>query len=221
MTHLILDFETFGQEATQACPFEVSLLKFDTKVFETYEGYTYKQLEESTVKVKFDVKKFVDELNFTIFKDGLEFWKNKPNSNLIKPNSELDKDPIEALNAISDFINNEKLEHWWSRSNTFDPIILWQIIARTDKKYDSRFNDHFRGILPYWKVRDTRSIIQGMSMFSLKNTNFPPTSNVKIWEKYKHKEHDSSHDIVSDVLRIQYVWRAVTDLPEVDIFRDV
>lgn len=219
MGQMIIDFETFGQEATKACPFEASVLAFDVKRF-SEEGYTIADLNRSVIKLKLDVETFVKDLGFTIYKEGLEFWKKQNKPHLIKPNPQLDLKPVDFLNQLANYVKENNVDHWYSRSNTFDPIILWQIISRSDSKYESNFKQLYDGILPWWKVRDTRSTLQGMSLFQLKSSVFIPTSNHAAWNDLGDNLHDSKFDVIADVLRMQFVYRAALGLDEKDIFSE-
>jgi hypothetical protein len=89
-----------------------------------------------------------------------------------------------------------KIDYWWSRSNTFDPILLWRIFEDCDRSQE--LNDR----LKFWKVRDIRTYIDAKSDFALRN-DFIPIDN-ETW-KANFKAHDSRHDVVGDVLRMQKI----------------
>ena len=72
----------------------------------------------------------------------------------------------------------------------------------------------FSQLLPHWKVRDTRSFIDGKTNFSLKSNGFIPIKDEARWNNV-FKQHSSRHDIVADVLRLQTLVRLDNNL---DIF---
>jgi hypothetical protein len=106
---------------------------------------------------------------------------------------------------ISEF---NKIEYWWSRSNIFDPIIIMRM-------FDSFGNlELLRAYLPPWRVRDVRTFIDSKLEFPIPN-KFVPVKNQKFWTEH-FKEHDSAHDVVADILRMQSIVRAENDLEQVE-----
>ena len=67
--------------------------------------------------------------------------------------------------------------------------------------------------LKYWAVRDTRTYIDAKFDFKQKN-GFIPFADEQRWEQM-FKAHDSSWDILADVLRMQAIRRAEEDLEQV------
>ena len=59
---------------------------------------------------------------------------------------------------------------------------------------------------PWWVTRDTRSTIDGMAWGEDINNKFIPEG---LEEKFI--AHDPAHDIVMDVMRIQYLSRILVD----------
>ena len=81
----------------------------------------------------------------------------------------------------------------WTRGNTFDPIYLRTILDATGD------TDPFT---QWWAIRDTRSFIEGMLYGSgIKNTFIPDGL------KEKFVGHDPKHDVVMDVMRMQFLAR--------------
>jgi hypothetical protein len=64
--------------------------------------------------------------------------------------------------------------------------------------------------LPHWKLRDTRTFIDAKLDFPKVNS-FVPVQDEEFWNKV-FQAHDSSWDILADILRIQAILRAEQDL---------
>ena len=193
--HLILDFETFGQSVIKAAIINCAYLVFDWKRF-TDKPYSYDELLNSCKMLKLDVKKQVSD-GYIIEPSSLtEFWSKMPADvrKQIQPRDD-DISYDEFCEQFLDSLYGHKIEYWWSRSNTFDPILLWRIFEDSGKTKD--LNDK----LKFWRVRDIRTYIDACSDFSLDRNAFIPIEE-KEW-KSKFKEHEPRHDIVGDVLRLQ------------------
>jgi hypothetical protein len=65
----------------------------------------------------------------------------------------------------------------------------------------------------YWRVRDTRTFIDAKLNFPKKN-GFNPLADEAKWEQ-NFKAHDSSWDILADVLRMQAITRAENDMEQI------
>ena len=84
--------------------------------------------------------------------------------------------------------NRNKLDYIFSRNNTFDPVIVQSICSDLNLP------------LPYdwWKIRDTKSFIMGLTYTAGIKDNFIPAE-----AEHKYVEHDPRHDVVLDVMRMQ------------------
>jgi hypothetical protein len=138
----------------------------------------------------------------------MKFWQNLPSEiqkKILTP-KDYDLSVMEFMEElINDLHSGPKIDYWWSRSNTFDPIILWQLAHATGKA------DTLDLYLKFWRVRDVRTYIDAKFDFSTKN-GFCPVSDEKWW-KENFIEHDSRYDIAADVLRLQAIHRAQNELP--------
>jgi hypothetical protein len=67
--------------------------------------------------------------------------------------------------------------------------------------------------LKFWKIRDTRTFIDAKLDFPKEN-GFVPIKDEALWKKH-FKLHNSSWDILADVLRLQAIVRAENDLEQV------
>lgn len=202
--HFILDYETMGQDPTTCAAVDCSYLQFDWDRFKN-DPYTFDELLGMTKRAKFDVQDQVKRHGFNIDPSTVEWWsqQDKEVRKLIRP---LEDDiTIEQFLGDLEMYLDASIKYWWSRSNTFDPIILWHMAAK------GGFKDSIAKLLPHWKIRDTRSFIDAKTNFSLKSNGFTPMKNEQRWNEV-FKQHSSRHDIVADVLRLQTLIRLDLDL---------
>jgi hypothetical protein len=151
----------------------------------------------------------VKNYGYEIDKDTVSFWEEQ------SPEVRRHISPKDGDLTVEEFckdfqnflINSPKIDFWWSRSNTFDPIILGRLFQSQDKLL------HMEEYLKYWRVRDTRTFIDAKLNFPKKN-GFNPLADEALWES-SFKAHDSSWDILADVLRIQAITRAENDMEQV------
>lgn len=209
--HFILDYETMGQDPTTCAAVDCSYVCFDWDRFTSDNPYTFHDLLNLTQRAKFDVQDQVKRHGFQIDQSTVEWWSQQAKEvrALIKP-SESDISIEAFLVDLQTYLERHPyLKYWWSRSNTFDPIILWHMTAKANVKQT------FSQLLPHYKVRDTRSFIDGKTNFSLKSTGFTPIQDEERWANI-FKQHSSRHDIVADILRLQTLVRldAGLDIPE-------
>lgn len=208
MKHCILDCETFGRSVSDAAVIDWSVIVVDTDKMLSNSPYTTRNIVD-VKKFKLSVKDQVDNYGWKVYKDTVAFWEGLPESarKNIKPlkTDLLVKDFTEQfLSYLTDF---GKIDYWWSRANTFDPVILWRIFEATGKYH------HMNEYLPFWKVRDIRTYIDAKFDFKTKN-GFVPVADEKFWNEV-FIEHDSSWDVLADVLRMQAIIRAENDLEQV------
>jgi hypothetical protein len=95
------------------------------------------------------------------------------------------------------------LDYFWSRSNTFDTIIIWRISRALGKEASARHDK----LLPFWAVRDTRTFIDALTGFKDRHTNsFIPEEDKDAWHA-KFEQHNCVHDVAADILRMQVLER--------------
>lgn len=190
----IFDFETLSQEQTNGVVLSLAMLNFCEVRFVGEYAYTFDELVESTHTIKFDVEEQVRKYKRQINKDTLEWWSNQGElaKQQLKPSSE-DKSISEIYKffILNKSVNVKKV---YTRGNTFDPIFLEYICRQIGKP------------LPYdwWEVRDTRSLIDGLSWGTdLKHSFIPEGCENFI-------PHDPKHDIAMDVMRLQTLVQAIS-----------
>lgn len=202
--HLIIDFETMGKDALNCAVIDCSVMVFNWDRFVS-DPYTLNSVKE-TKRFKLSIMDQVKNYGWKIEKDTLKFWEEQEPE--VRAHIAPKKDDLTVKDFVKSFhnflIESPKIDYWWSRSNTFDPIILSRIFASEDKLL------HMEEYLKYWRVRDTRTYVDAKLNFPKQN-GFVPMTEEDVWNK-NFKKHDSSWDILADVLRMQQIHRAENDL---------
>lgn len=204
-THIVFDCETFSQDARKCAVIDFSIGIFKHSKMLSDKPYTMRDIVNIT-KLKMSVKDQVANYGYEIDPNTVDFWNSQGEAarKHIKPLS-TDLGLEDFAMQFLDFSREAgKINYWWSRSNTFDPIIIERIMRDTNNF------EVFRKMFPYWAVRDTRSFIDGALDFPAEN-GFIPVEDEEFWNKVFVK-HDSSWDVLADALRIQAIVRASADL---------
>lgn len=189
----IFDFETLSQEQTNGVVLSMAMLNFAESRFTGDNAYTFDELVNNTHTIKFNVEEQVKKYKREINKDTLKWWSEQ--GDLAKQQLKPSDDDVSIDKLYSFFILNKGLnvDKIYTRGNTFDPIFLEYIMRQTNNP------------MPYnwWEVRDTRSLIEGLSWGTdLKNSFIPPNCENFI-------AHDPKHDIALDVMRLQTLAQAL------------
>lgn len=139
----------------------------------------------------------------------LDFWaeQSKEVRTRIKPTVN-DLTLPEFVSNFHNFLIENPVGYWWTRGNAFDPVILERLFSLVGKK------EHLNEYLKYWKVRDTRTYIDTKFNFENEKNSFCPIQDEALWES-TFKKHDSSWDILADVLRMQAITRAENDMEQI------
>lgn len=201
---LIFDCETLGQN-TQTCPvIDFSYFVFDYDRFTSDDPYTFRELtsENGIQKSKISVENQVKVYGYKIEKSTVEWWKKQGSEarKHINPNPD-DVSLSQFFDDIMSYVEKKgPIKYFWSRSNTFDPIILHRIAV--DLGEEDRYNKN----LQHWKVRDTRTYIDSRTNFDPSLTSFIPIEDEEKWKKV-FQQHNSIHDVAADILRMQVLAR--------------
>ena len=191
---VIFDFETLSQDQISGVVVSMAMLNFSEARFTGESSYTFDELVGNTKMIKFNVEEQVKKYNRKINKDTLEWWNNQGEDakQQLKPSPE----DVSISELYGFFILNKSanVNRVYSRGNTFDPIFLEHIMRQTDYPY------------PYnwWEVRDTRSLIEGLTWGTDIRNNFTPP------DCESFVAHDPKHDIALDVMTIQTLVRALS-----------
>ena len=205
MIDFIFDAETFGQNTRSCAVINFACTVFDTDRFTSDKPYTYDELLGQIKVFKLDVQDQVKNYGYIVEPSSLDFWAKadpeakkqlKPTPNDLTLSTFCDK--------LIAYLNQYKIDYWWSRSNTFDPVILHRIGDDTGNTSKLDYK------LKFWRVRDIRTFIDAKSNFSVNHNGFIPIDKAE-WDA-KFKLHDSKHDVVGDILRMQKIYRIENDL---------
>lgn len=189
---VIYDFETLSQDQVRGVITCMAIMKFDESRF-IDNPYTFKELIDNSKVMKFSVEEQVKKYERKIDKSTLEWWKEQgaDAQKWIKPS-----DDDRSIEELYDFFMEGAggtAAKFYTRGNTFDPILLESIMKQIHKP------------MPYhwWEVRDTRSLIEGLAWGSdLENKFIPPKCEELV-------KHNPKHDIALDVMRIQTLVQAI------------
>lgn len=206
---LVIDFETIGQN-TMKCPaVDAAWVTFYWDRF-LNEPYSFEELVQQVRTIKFSVKDQLNNYDCSFSKDDLKWWDKQSVEarKKLSPSRE-DLTYQEFSSIFFEYLREEgKIEYWWSRGNTFDPVLLERIMASIDQSL--LMNEY----LKWWRVRDIRTWIDAKFNFTTRS-GFTPVANETYWNE-TFISHDSSHDVAADVMRLQAICRAENDMEMVD-----
>jgi hypothetical protein len=205
--NLIIDYETIGPYVFTCAVVNCAYYTFDWDRFASNNPYTFEEIISDAQFDKFDIKHQLKR-GYTALEDDVAWWtKQGPIAKKqIKP-SEDDITTEQFCENFTDYIksNNRKVKRWWSRSNTFDPLLL-------QRNFFDVYGDNLavNQVLDFWKVRDIRTFID--TRFDFKNivNGICPISDETKW-KEMFQLHNPVHDIAADVLRMQRIERIISD----------
>lgn len=202
---LIFDFETMSKKSTSCPAVDLAAIVVDTDRFISDNPYSLRNVADVT-KWKLSVADQVKNYGAIVEKDTVEFWAKQSPEVRAKVKPQADDLTVDAfVESFHQFlIRSPKIDYWWSRGNSFDPVIIERLFEYAGKM------PHFEQYLKFWRVRDIRTYIDAKLDFP-KTNGFVPVSNEELWNKV-FKQHDSSWDIIGDVLRMQTIARIENDL---------
>jgi hypothetical protein len=205
--NFIFDMETIGAN-TRFCPVvDMAYTVFEWERF-VDSPYTFEELVASVKTVKLSIVDQMQNYGCSFKKDDVVWWEKLPKEarDKMKPSKE-DLTVPEFCATILSYLREQKsIDYWWSRGNTFDPVILDRLMQYAEQ--DNLLNQYLR----FYKVRDVRTYIDAKFNFTT-NSGFVPLADEKYWEE-TFVAHDSSHDVAADVLRLQAIFRAENDLEQ-------
>jgi len=195
--------ETMGTNTTDCAVLDCSMFIYDDEQFlsNPYDLDTVKLIKT----LKPSVKDQVSNYKYKVYADTVKFWSEQSREvrDRIKPMS-TDLTLEDFVDQFIKYVSGPKIQYWWSRSNSFDPVILWRLADSVGRL------DELNKLLPHWKLRDTRTYIDAKLRFPKKNS-FTPIKDEKLWEA-EFKLHNSAWDILADILRFQAIARIENDL---------
>ena len=190
---VIYDFETLGQDQRNSVVLSFAMITFSERYYKS-DPYEYLELVNKAKFIKFDVASQV-EAGRKINLETLKWWKDQGDEaqKQLRPLLD-DKQLSELAPFIKKHTEDCKIKKAFTRGNTFDPMFLQYIMEETGNE------DPF-----HWRtVRDTRSMIEGMSFGMKLDNGFTPGGLENQFIK-----HDPRHDIAMDVMRMQLLAQAI------------
>tara|TARA_R110000764_G_scaffold66263_1_gene138202 strand:+ start:193 stop:792 length:600 start_codon:yes stop_codon:yes gene_type:complete len=192
---MIFDLETLGTDAFNCPVLSGAAFAFDTTRFIS-KPYSMDEIISNSTYIKVNVNEQCTKLGREIEKDTLTWWKQQDKevqkAQMI-PNK--DDKPVAALIKMlyNTYIDNSTV---YTRGNTFDPVIISSLCKQLNIEEP----------YPWHKVRDTRSLIEGLSWgCNIQNTFIPEGIN-----KDDLAVHDPRVDIALDIIRIQSLVIAIS-----------
>ena len=191
---VIYDFETLGQDQKKSVVVSFAMIAFSEKRY-IDNPYSYEELVDSCKYIKFDVEDQVVNFGRKINKETVDWWNSRGDEakKQIRPSAE-DKSIYALYELLINSCECPKIKKTYTRGNTFDPMFLQYIMD------DTGHQDPF-----HWRtVRDTRSMIEGMSFGMDLDNGFTPSDLAS-----KFVKHDPRHDVAMDVMRMQLLAQAI------------
>jgi len=203
----IFDMETIGANVFVCPVVDMAYTTFDWDRFLT-DPYTFEEIVSSVQTVKVNVLEQMREYGCAFNKVDVEWWEKLPKlaRDKLKPSAD-DLTVEEFCSTILTYLSEQgKINYWWSRGNTFDPVILSRNMRAVGKE------ELMNKFLKFYTVRDVRTYIDAKFNFTTKS-GFVPLADETYWNN-AFVAHDSSHDVAADVLRLQTIYRAENDLEQ-------
>ena len=206
----VFDLETIGANV-HTCPIvDIAYATFEWDRF-IENPYSFEELVNEVVLTnKLQISDQMANFNCSFKKSDIEWWQNLPKEarKKITP-SDLDLTVKDFCDTVISYLKSkQKISYWWSRGNTFDPVIIWRFMNACgyEKTFDS--------LLKFYSVRDIRTHIDAKFNYTTKN-GFVPVADEEYWQQ-AFVAHDSTHDVAADILRLQAIHRAENDLEQVE-----
>jgi hypothetical protein len=127
----IFDVETMGQSVFDCPVLDVAYAVFDWERFSS-NPYSFEELTTLVQYDKLSIEEQVNKYDCKVSTSAINFWQRQ------EPAARKKILPTKEDLTFSDFCDNlfkylresGNIQYWWSRSNTFDPIILWRLIRK-------------------------------------------------------------------------------------------
>jgi hypothetical protein len=205
----IFDLETIGANV-HVCPVvDMAYVAFEWDRF-IHDPYSFQELTELVQSVKLDIADQVKNYNCSYTERDVWWWEKLPKEARQKlKRTTNDLTVADFCDTILHYLRQEgSVDYWWSRGNTFDPVILWRLM------WAQGHGDLLDEYLKFYKVRDVRTHIDAKFNYTTRS-GFIPVADEKYWES-AFVAHDSTHDVAADVLRLQAIHRAENDLEQIE-----
>lgn len=203
--HFFIDLESVGQSVFMSPIVNWSYTIVDWDRFTSDNPYTFDELLNQMEFTKFDLADQIAD-GYSFSKRDMQFWLDQPNGkDTLKPTTE-DVGVKQAVQKLLSYVEGfGKINRWWSRANCFDPIFLQRSAEQSQIDMDE-----VNRLIPFWLVRDTRTYIDTRFNFQNKKNAICPFDSQAEWDRV-FQQHNSSHDVAADILRIQKIERIIAE----------
>lgn len=205
----IFDMETIGARVSVCPVVDMAYATFEWDRFLT-DPYSFEDAVGCVHTLKLSISDQMENYGCKFTKEDVQWWENLP----AEARNKLKRSPDDLTvtqfcdTLLTYFKEEANIGYWWSRGNTFDPVILGRLMDSTDNEYA------FKQYLKFYKVRDVRTHIDAKFNYTTKN-GFVPVADEAYWNS-AFIAHDSSHDVAADILRLQAIHRAEHDLDQIE-----
>lgn len=205
---MFIDCETFSEDETTAPVIDMSAIIVDTEKMISDNPYVLKDIV-LVKKFKLDVNDQINNYGAIVSEGTLNFWKQQPKE--VRAHIRPHEDDLTVKQFVDEFVkflNTEfKLGRCWARNIKFDFSILKRLMATQGENLD----DHIK----HYMIRDIRSSLDAVMAFDDEvDLNFIPIQDEDFWNKvFQH--HNSTWDVMADVLRYQSVLRNDKNLEQI------
>lgn len=206
---LFLDAESLSEDSLSApvVDFSAMIIDKDKMVSDKpYSMFDIVQVRHFKLNTSEQIEKFGCETS----DKTIEFWMNQPKEirRRVKPQKD-DLSVEDFVNQFKGYLGSEpRLGRVWSRNISFDMILLKRLFKFSGKNLDD-YVEHFM-------VRDIRTAIDAGFGFAPKmDLNFCPVKDEEFWKKV-FEPHNSTWDVMADVLRYQAILRNDIGLEQIN-----
>ena len=192
MTDIIFDLETLG------LPPDGVIVAGAFLVFDMKEKYTFKQLVDKALYVKFNIKE-QKKSGRVVNSDTIAWWKKQSKEaqkELLPSNKDLSM--IDAINKIKQYFNdngihNSKKVFGFCRGQSFDFPLIVDLFEKNNLP-------HY-WLVDFWRQRDVRTFIGAtLGDHQIDKITLPE----EILDIDNFVAHNCTHDIARDVLMMQH-----------------
>lgn len=205
---IFVDTESLSENSLNAPVVDVSAMIVDVEKMVSDEPYTMRDL--ARVKYfKLNTTEQIEKHGAIISENTIKFWKSQPKDvrARVKPR-EGDLSVKEFVKEFRGFLGTEPMiGRAWSRNIAFDFILLKRMYMIAGENIDDD--------IEHYLVRDIRTALDvSMGFAEGTNLNFCPVTDTEFWNKV-FQPHNSSWDVIADVLRYQAILRNDKDLEQI------
>ena len=202
---LFVDAETLSENSLDATVIDFSAMIVDVNKMISDDPYHARDIAK-VKRFKLDVDDQRNNYDTRVSENTLDFWRRQPPEvrKRIKPTND-DISVVDFVKEFSGFVGAEPaIKRVWCRNPAFDFILLKRLFSYDKKNIDD--------VIPFYIYRDVKTMVDVSFGFSEdSDNNFCPIEDKEFWDKI-FQPHDSTWDVIADVLRYQAILRINNDL---------